>query len=117
MAYDLMIGARPDERFHVQSLEPAPFVEQWGPWRRTTWGNLLLPDGSPGEFVSTWLWKLQWYVGTTKCDGTRTHMLNIGQLGDATPGFVMTTTPKELSAFRWRAAGPSPTDWRNMGGS
>ena len=44
-------------------------------------------------------------------------MMNNGQLGDAAPGYVMTTTPKELAAFRWRSAGPGEAVWSNMGGS
>lgn len=44
-------------------------------------------------------------------------MLNTGQLGDLTPGYVMTTTASELKAFRWRAKGPVESIWSNMGGS
>ena len=114
---DLMKGARPDERFHVQSDEPSPQQQIWGPIRRTTWDKLMNPDGSVGTFTSWWFYKLQYYAGSTKCDATRTIMMNDGQLGDPTPGYVMTTTPTELHAFRWRANGPGIAEWRNMGGS
>src|SRR6267143_520068 len=103
--YDLTKGARPDEIFHVQIAQPTPWTTGWGPWRKTTWNNLLNPDGSDGSFTSCWLWKFQCYYGTTKCDGSRTIMLNTGQLGDQTPGYIMTTTPSELKAFRWRVKG------------
>ena len=112
-----MKGARPDEIFHVQIPRPMPITTGWGPFRKTVWDGLFNPDGSVGRFTSCWLWKLQWYWGTTKCDGSRTTWLNTGQLGDATPGYVMTTTPSELRAFRWRAKGPGEPVWSNMGGS
>ena len=114
---DLHKGARPDERFHVQQARPVPCTIQRGPYRQTSWTNIFLPDGYTGSFVSTWIWKLQWYRGTAKCDGTRTYMLNKGELGEPTAGYVMTTTPKELHAFRWRSKGPGDVRWDNMGGS
>lgn len=120
---DLGKGARPDEQgyFHRQLEEPVPHVTTLGPYRRTTWTNITNQDGSPGTFVSTWWWKLQWYRGTTKCDGSRTYMLRSGQLGtspdDPTDGYIMTTLPKELSALRWRKDGPGEAVWSNMGGS
>ena len=114
---DLTKNARTDERFHTQVARPMPLGWSFGPLRRTSWVGLLNPDGSFGWFVSWWFWKLQWYHGSTKCDGTRTYMMNNGQLGDAAPGYVMTTTPKELAAFRWRSAGPGEAVWSNMGGS
>ena len=115
--FDIMKGARPDEIFHVQVQQPIPLTTVWGAFRKTVWSDIYNPDGSIGTFTSCWLWKLQWYWGTTKCDGTRTYMLNLGQLGDPTPGYVMTTTPKELKAFRWRSNGPGIAVWSNMGGS
>lgn len=114
---------RPDEVgfFHRQMEEPVPHTVQIGPYRRTTWTQITNKDGSPGTFVSTWWWKLQYYAGTTKCDGTRTFMLRHGQLGtspdDPTDGYVMTTLPKELLAFRWRSKGPGEVKFDNMGGS
>lgn len=116
---DLMLGAQPYERFHLQYGRPTPSQWSWGPFRRTWWYNLSLPDGSKGTFVSWWIGKLQWYHGTVKCDGTRTKMAWDGQLGDPTAAnqYVMTTTPKELSAFRWREQGPSTPTWDGMGGS
>jgi len=116
---DLMKGARPDEKFHVQTWRPRFALKTWlgGFIRKTSWYMLLLPDGTPGQFTSWWVWNLQWYRGTTKCDGTRTYMLQAGQLGEVGHGYVMTTTPKELHAFRWRRTGPSSASWDNMGGS
>ena len=114
---NLYLNARPDERFHVQSEQPVPQQHTWGPIRRTTWYKLMNPDGSIGTFTSWWIGKLQYYAGTTKCDATRTVMLNNGELGDPTPGYVMTTTPTELHAFRWRAKGPGEAVWTNMGGA
>jgi hypothetical protein len=112
-----MKGARTDEKFHVQSPQPTYVQSRFLLYQKTTWSNLVNPDGSAGSFVSIWVWNLQWYYGTTKCDGTRTYMLNKGELGDPTTGYVMTTTPKELLAFRWRAQGPGSAAWNNMGGS
>jgi hypothetical protein len=115
---DLHKGARPDEVFHVQAAQPT--FRQWscGVVRWTVWENIYLADGTPGRFVSRWLFnRLQWYQGTVKCDGTRTAMLNRGDLGEPTPGYVMTTTPTELAAFRWRSNGPGEAQWDNMGGS
>ena len=114
---DLTKNARTDERFHTQSMQPRWRQRRWWFVRRTAWYNMWVDRNTPGWFVSWWFWKLQWYHGSTKCDGTRTYMMNNGQLGDAAPGYVMTTTPKELAAFRWRSAGPGEAVWSNMGGS
>ena len=116
---DLMRGAQPYERFHLQEGIPTPSAWVCGPCRRTTWTGLMQPDGTPGTFVSWWIGKLQWYHGTVKCDGTRTKMAWTGQLGDSTlpTQYVMTTTPKEMHAFRWRVQGPSVPTWDGMGGS
>lgn len=115
---DLTIGARPDERFHLQHGAPFPRCWTFGPIRRTAWGHLFHADGRAGWFVSWWCWKLQWYHGTVKCDGSRTYMYQHKQLGEPVDpeGYVMTTTPSELSAFRWRTGGPGDTLWNNMGG-
>lgn len=116
---DLMLGAQPYERFHLQYGQPKSSAWIVGPFRRTRWHNLVMLDGSKGTFISWWLWNLQWYHGTVKCDGTRTKMAWAGQLGDPTLAdqYVMTTTPKEMSAFRWRTSGPSEASWDGMGGS
>lgn len=115
-------GARPDEQFHLQSVEPVPHVIGWR-WfiRRTSWSHVYNRDGSPGWFVS-WAFfnRIQFYHGTAKADGTRTVMYRTGQLMDDhdTTSVVMTTTPKELLAFRWRSRGVDPTPvWSNMGGA
>lgn len=122
---DLKKGARPDEIFHLQAGQPT-FTQtvRWG-YRKTVWGNIFLPDGSPGTFVSIWIGKLQFYRGTCKCDPTRTQYYWDGTLDDGqapayTPDkalYVMTTTPKEMLALRWRKDGPRPAEWTNMGGS
>ena len=119
MSLDLTKGARPDERFHLQVGPPVPHVVRLLGLRRTAWGHLFLSDGTPATFISWWLWKLQWYHGTAKCDGTRTRMAWAGQLGDpvALDQYVMTTTPSEMHAFRWRSKGPSEPTWDGMGGS
>ena len=124
---DLGRGARPDEQgwFHLQRARPTPDLWTCGPFRKTTWRDLCLADGSPAVFVSWWIGKLQRYAGTAKCDGTRTRLYWAGQLDDGvgTPYvpdptcYVMTTRPQELQAFRWRAAGPSVPTWDGMGGS
>ena len=122
---DILLRARPDERFHLQIGQPISVVWEWGPFRRTTWTNIFLPDGTPGAFVSWWFWKLQIYHGTTKCDASRTIWYWNEQLDDgnqlpyaADPSrYVMTTTPKEMLAVRWRAGGRQPVEWNNMGGS
>jgi len=115
MSLDISKGARPDERFHLQTGPPvvASHVD-WGWLRRTRWSC------APGSFTSWWLFgHLQWYHGTAKCDGTRTRMGWNGELGDPTAPdqYVITTTPSEMHAFRWRSKGPGEPIWSNMGGS
>jgi len=112
-------GARHDEYFHLQNGPPVPKVMRILGLRRTAWTHLFLPDGSPAMFISWWVWKLQWYHGTAKCDGTRTRMGWAGQLGDPTDPtqYVITTTPSEMHAVRWRSNGPSEPTWDGMGGS
>jgi hypothetical protein len=112
---DLMKNARVDERFHLQDGPPViRRAFDWGWLRRTKWA------GGPDVFVSWWLFgHLQWYHGTAKCDGTRTRMAWNGELGEKLSEhiYVMTTTPTELSAFRWRTNGPGDLNWDNQGGS
>jgi len=116
---NLLTGVRPDERFHLQTGPPVPHVVRLLGLRRTEWTNLILPDGAPATFISWWLWKLQWYHGTAKCDGTRTRMGWSVELGDPTAPnqYVITTTPSEMHAFRWRSNGPGEPIWSNMGGA
>ncbi len=116
---DLMKDARPDEQFHLQTEEPLwrmP-INLGIVMRLTRWTHLTTRDGSPTSFWSLWFWRLQIYWGGAKCDGSRTYRLNRGDLGDPTPGYVMTTTPKELLAFRWRSSVPVVPSWDNMGGT
>ena len=127
MALNLGKGARPDEQgcFHLQRARPTPFLWTFGLVRKTTWHNIFLKDGSPATFISWWVGKAQRYAGTAKCDATRTRMYWAGQLDDGigepyVPDpwcYVMTTLPKEMTAFRWRSAGPSKPTWDSMGGS
>lgn len=127
MALDLHKGARADERFHLQVGPPVPHVSRvWWLYKRVTWSNLTLPDGTPGRFVSWWLiWNaLHWYAGNCKCDGTRTRMYWSKQLEDGTGEpytpdankYVMTTTPKEAISVRF-FVDPGMPVWNNMGGS
>lgn len=111
--------ARSDERFHVQLMQPSVKRHlDWLPlFKFTSWVNLTKADGSPGSFCSLWIYRLQIYWGSSKCDPTRTSWLNTGQLGDPTPGYIMTTTPKEMWAFRWRTEYRKPPVWTDMGGS
>jgi hypothetical protein len=123
---NLMLGARPDERFHLQSGEPIPEVTgSLTFYRKVRWRNVWNVDGSAGEFSSTvinfGLKYLQWYSGTAKCDGTRTLMYRAGQLGEPydQDRCVMTTTPKEMKAWRFRSkdAIDAVPVWTNMGGA
>lgn len=122
---DLQRGARPTDQFYLQRGQPVPHTRTVGPLRVTTWSNLFRADGTPATFRSWWIGKLQWYSGTAKCDGTRTRMYWGGQLDDGVApryvpdaaAYVMTQTPAELSAFRWRAQGPGAVNWDNQGGS
>ncbi len=125
MSLNLHKGARPDERFHLQIGQPT--LKTWKQWGRVfrylSWENVYLPDGSPGYWKSIWFWKLQIYWGNTKCDGTRTGMYWNNQLDNDHADrnkYVMTTTPKEMWAFRWRSRGMKPinsqTAWTDMGG-
>lgn len=127
---DLHKGARPDEKFHLQTGKPVAKVKRkwWGLGlvKIVTWSNLFLPDGQPGKFQSHWLIgnALYWYEGDCKCDGTRTRMYWAGQLddGQGTPyvpdpnKFVMTTTPKEMYSMRF-FVDPGEATWDGMGGS
>ncbi len=122
MTLNLHLGARQDERFHLQPVQPEPHVLGWR-WlvRRVSWANVFNPDGSEGKWISwTVLWFLHFYHGTSKCDATRTFMYRNGQLGDPhnQTDFVMTTTPKEMLALRLRKGGMDATPvWTNMGGA
>lgn len=121
-------GARPDERFHLQTGQPVPQV--WRSWfglvRHITWRNLFLADGSPGCFESWWVIgnAVHWYQGNVKCDGTRTRWYWAGELDDGvappyvpdTTQYVMTTTPKEKFSVRF-FVDPAPPQWDLMGGA
>ncbi len=114
-------GARPDERFFLTPVCPVP--KTWSFWkliRRTSWDPIVMPDGTPGKWISWWFFNhLQWYHGTAKIDGTRTYMYRYGQLGAPFDplSVVMTTTPSELLAFRWRTEPPKAPKWDDMGGT
>lgn len=123
---DVHKGARPDERFHLQTGPPVPSVLNLWVVKRIVWRHLFLADGSPGTFTSWWVMgnALHWYQGTVKCDGTRTRMYWAGQLDDGLPPtyrpdtrqYVMTTTPKEKFSLRI-FVNPGEPVWDNMGGS
>jgi len=122
----LQKGARPDERFHLQTGPPVPHVTNLWFMKRVTWSNLFLADGTPGSFASWWIIgnAIHWYKGTVKCDATRTQMYWHEQLDDGawppyTPDpakYVMTTTEKEKFSVRFFVDPGEPT-WSNMGGS
>lgn len=123
---DLNKGARPDERFHLQTGAPIPQVTRFLIGKRVTWNGLYLADGSPGYFVSWWLFGngLHWYRCNAKVDGTRTRMYWAGQLDDGVvpqyiPNpikYVVTTTKKEMASVRFFVDPGEPT-WDGMGGS
>lgn len=123
---NLHLNAREDERFHLQTGAPTPHVTRFLIGKRIRWTGLFLFDGSPGEFVSWWLFGngLHWYRGTAKIDGTRTRMYWWGQLDDGygekyvpdSTQYVVTTTPKEMRSVRFFVDPGEPT-WDNMGGS
>jgi len=119
-------GARPDERFHLQTGPPVPKVTNLWFMKRVTWSNLFLADGTPGVFTSWWIIgnAIHWYKGNVKCDATRTHMYWNGQLDDGVgeayvpdpKKYVMTTTEKEKFSVRF-FVDPGTPEWSNMGGS
>lgn len=123
---NLHLGARPDEHFHLQTGQPVPHVLDLKIVKRVSWSNLTLPDGTPGTFVSWWIFgnAIHWYRGTTKCDASRTYMYWNGQLEDGlgTPyvpdpsKYVMTTTEKERFSVRF-FVDPSEPVWTVMGGA
>lgn len=127
---DLHKGARDDERFHLQTGPPVATVSRkwWGLGlvKVVTWGNLFLPDGSPGRFCSYWVIgnALHWYEGDCKVDGTRTYMYWAGQLDDGQgPAYVpdlnkyvVCTTDKEKYSVRF-FVDPGEPIWSNMGGA
>lgn len=113
---DLYLNTRPDELFHLSNGPPSVVSHfDWGWLRRTRW------DCNPGKFISWWFFgHLQWYHGTAKIDGTRTYMAWNGQLGEPRASqdqYVLTTTPSELLAFRWRTDKPKPPFWNDQGGT
>ncbi len=123
---DLHKDARPDEKFHLQLGMPMSRLVRFGIGYRRVWDNLWLADGTPGRFMSWWLFgeRITWYRGNVKCDGSRTYMYWNGQLDDGvephyTPDpemYVMTTTEKEKLAVRFNQT-PGDGAWSDMGGS
>jgi hypothetical protein len=87
-----------------------PSILKYRPgWFRYSIWKVQNRDGSMGRFTSVWLFNhLQAYWGSSKCDGTESY---------AASRIVMVDKPSELSAFRWRSAGPGSLSWDNMGGS
>ena len=85
----------------LTSLKKFLFVRRskWKTWKR---------DGTEGKFISWWFWKLQWYHGSAKLDGSESIL-------NGAP--IYTDEPKELRAFRWISKGPQVTDKFNMAGS
>lgn len=116
---DLMKGARPDERFHLQWMQPMPTITKFLGFRKVEWFGLFLEDGKQGYFISYSIGGFQYYKGNVKCDGGRTFMLQNGQLGgnySEQHAYVMTTTPKEMLAVRKHRVSDL-VSWDNMGGS
>lgn len=123
---DLHLGARPDERFHLQTGCPVPHVLDLKIFKRVSWSMVFLEDGTPGTFVSWWLFgnAIHWYRGNVKCDGSRTRWYWAGGLDNgigapyvAQPTkYVMTTTPKEKFSVRFFVDPGTPT-WDGMGGA
>lgn len=118
---NLYLNARPDEVFYLQDGEPQP--HWWGVrWlvRRVWWTNIFDASNDHATWVSwTFLWFFHFYHGTAKCDGTRTAMYWSGQLGEPRNDskYVMTATPKEMLAVRFRRNGMDAVPvWNNMGG-
>ena len=126
---DLGKGARPDEQgyFHLSPGPPMAHVKRvWVVYKKVTWSNLFLADGSPGKWESWWLIGnlIHYYRGTAKIDATRTHMYWNGQLDDGKglpyvpdpTKYVVTTLPKEMRSFRIMTD-PGEYSWQDMGGS
>lgn len=123
---NLSKDARTDERFHLQTGQPVPTVQNLWVVKRVAWKNIFLEDGTPGYFTSWWVIgnAIHWYRGNVKCDATRTYMYWRGQLDDGkspaytpdTGKFVMTTTPKEKFSVRF-FVDPSEPRWDSMGGA
>ena len=123
---DLAKGARSDEHFHLQTGPPVLKVMNLFVVKRVTWTNVFLEDGTPGYFISWWIFgnAIHWYHGNVKCDGTRTRSYWNGELDDEqaphyTPDptqYVMTTTEKEKVSVRL-FVDPGEPAWDGMGGS
>lgn len=124
-------GARPDEKFHLQTGPPVPHVMNLWIMKRVTWSNLFLdpkeyPPNTPGEFVSWWFLgnAIHYYKGNVKCDATRCHLYwdkklddGIGEEYVPDPNeYVMTTTEKEKFSVRF-FVDPGEPNWDNMGSS
>lgn len=134
---DVVGSLRPDEQFFLSPHQPV-VVEQIGPsvkdrgghpggipyYRSLEWGpyffisrELILtkPYTPPGKGEK--VWGLQWYEGVAKVDGTRTHALQSGELcGIPMAGYVYTTTPKEMRAFRFREVNATAQSWDDQAG-
>ena len=125
---NLLLGARPDEQFHLQRGQPTPHVIDLKVIKFIRWSNLFLPDGTPGYFHSWWVFgnAFHWYRGNVKCDGSRTRWdwgaedrLDDGRLPHYIPDpdqYVMTTTPKEKFSVRL-FVDPALAQWDVMGGA
>lgn len=124
---DVLGTVRPDEQFFLSLSQPVVVEERGasdgkGFYRSIEWGPfyfisrvLILSDVymSPGAKI----WGLQWYEGVAKVDGTRTHALNSGELcGVPMAGYVYTTTPKEMRAFRFKELDATDRSWDNQAG-
>lgn len=122
MTLDLNKGSNAIFDYYIQEREPKPW---WlgTKWivRLTWWTRLRKKNGKRGVFFSLVMCgHFQTYLGTAKCDATRTTLLNDGQLGEARPGYVMTGWRQEHASFRWRKDSDSINtrpDWKGMGSS
>ena len=119
---------RPDEQFFLSPSQPVVVEEKGNPgglYRSIEWGpfyfisrELIFGDPYPVPDGPEKVWGLQWYEGIAKVDATRTFALNSGVLcGVPMAGYVYTTTPKEMRAFRFRELNYMIRSWADQGGT
>lgn len=122
MSLNLNTGSNPIFDYYVQEHEPNPWwIGTKFLMRFTWWTRLRKKNGKRAVFFSLVLFgHFQCYIGTAKCDGTRTYMLRSGALGEVGEGYVMTGWKQEHWAFRWRKDSKNVSDrpeWSSMGSS
>lgn len=116
---NLQQNARPQDDFYLQIGAPISKTYGW-PWlfKLVKWHNLTNKDGSKGWFWSVALfWYLRFYLGSTKCDASRTYWYWNGLLGGPVEStrYVMNAWSKEHWSIRFHGTPYTNEQWYEMG--